>query len=117
MVICSEVLEHISEPMKVLSRLTSFLNPGGILIISTINRTFLGFLFAIVGAEYLLNIVPKGTHRFENLISSNQLIQSIEREGLSLKRLSGIGYNPITKNAQLVRDTSVNFILAAENSL
>ena len=116
MVICSEVLEHIAEPMKVLSRLTSFLNPGGILIISTINRTLLGFLTAIVGAEYILNLVPKGTHRFNDLINSAQLIQSIEREGLSLKRLSGIGYNPLSKKAKLVRDTSVNYILAAENS-
>ena len=114
MIICSEVLEHIDEPLSALQHLISMLAPKGTLIVSTINRTLNAFISAIIGAEYLFNIVPKGTHRFDGLIDSRQLISFVEKEGLSLSRLSGISYNPLSKHAQLTRDTSVNFILAAK---
>lgn len=114
MVICSEVLEHVTDPLQITKRLISHLNPDGTIIISTINRTLTAFASAILGAEYLLQIIPKGTHRYDGFIDSKQLIYSIEETGLILKRLSGICYNPLTYSAQLTRDTSVNYILSAQ---
>ena len=86
--------------------------PGGWVLFSTLNRSPKSFLFAIVGAEYILNLLPRGTHEYAKLIRPSELAAFCRDAGLELKQTNGMGYNPLTRRYALVPDTSVNYLFA-----
>ncbi|MDO5290530.1 MAG: bifunctional 2-polyprenyl-6-hydroxyphenol methylase/3-demethylubiquinol 3-O-methyltransferase UbiG [Pseudomonadota bacterium] len=112
-VTCMEMLEHVPDPGAIVRACATLAKPGGWVIFSTINRNPQSFLMAIVGAEYLLNMVPRGTHEYARLIRPHELAAHCRAAGLALQRSSGLTYNPITRRYRLSRDTSVNYMLAA----
>ena len=111
-VIALEVIEHVADRHAFLAALASVTKPGGHVFLSTLNRTPKSFLFAKVGAEYLLRLLPRGTHSYENFIKPSELAAAARRAGLSLTELAGMEYNPITDIYKLSRDTSVNYLVA-----
>ena len=110
-VTCLEMLEHVPDPESIIASAARLLKPGGDLFFSTINRNPKSFALAILGAEYLLNMVPKGTHDYKRFIKPSELASAIRENELSLLDITGITYNPFTKNYKLSRDIDVNFIL------
>tara|TARA_Y200000002_G_scaffold381460_1_gene395553 strand:- start:2966 stop:3634 length:669 start_codon:yes stop_codon:yes gene_type:complete len=111
-IICSEVIEHVEEPNEILEHFDQCTEKDSVLVISTINRTFEAFIKAIVGAEYILNIIPKGTHRYEKLVTPSEIISPLQKMGWQLLDLTGIDYNPWTEKASLCRSVNINYILA-----
>lgn len=107
---CMEMLEHVPQPAVTLATLANLLRPGGSLFVSTLDRNLKSFLLAIVGAEYIANIVPRGTHEFERFIRPSELARWARAAGLALADLCGLQYNPISRQCTLSRDTSVNYI-------
>jgi len=109
-VTCMEVLEHVPDPAAMTATLARLLRPGGALFVSTINRNLKSFLLAIVGAEYLLGLIPRGTHEYERLILPSELARWARAAGLTLKTLAGIELNPFTRRVALTRDVAVNYL-------
>jgi 2-polyprenyl-6-hydroxyphenyl methylase/3-demethylubiquinone-9 3-methyltransferase len=109
-VTCMEMLEHVPEPAAMTATLARLLRPGGALFVSTLNRNLRSFLLAIVGAEYLLNLIPRGTHEYERLIRPAELARWARAAGLTLKGTAGIELNPFTERAVLSADVSVNYL-------
>ena len=109
-VTCMEMLEHIPDPAAMMATLAGLLRPGGALFVSTLNRNLKSFLLAIVGAEYLLRLIPPGTHEYERLILPSELARWARAAGLSLIELAGIEFNPLTSRAALSGDVSVNYL-------
>ncbi len=109
-VTCMEMLEHVPEPARMTQTLASLARPGGSLFISTLNRNLKSFLLAIVGAEYVLRLLPRGTHEYERLIRPNELARWARAAGLSLRELAGIEFNPFTERCSLSTDPSVNYL-------
>jgi 2-polyprenyl-6-hydroxyphenyl methylase/3-demethylubiquinone-9 3-methyltransferase len=112
-VTCMEVLEHVPDPASQVAACAILLKPGGHAFFATINRNPKSFLFAIVGAEYVLRLLPRGTHEYARLIKPSELSGMCRRAGLSAEHLIGMTYNPLTKVYALGRDTDVNYILHA----
>jgi 2-polyprenyl-6-hydroxyphenyl methylase/3-demethylubiquinone-9 3-methyltransferase len=110
-VTCLEMLEHVPDPESIVASAAKLLKPGGHLFFSTINRNPKSFALAIIGAEYILNMVPKGTHDYKKLIKPSELASALRANELSLLDITGITYNPFTKNYKLSRDIDVNYIL------
>jgi len=108
---CMEMLEHVPVPAKIIESCTYAVKDGGDLFFSTINRNIKSFIMAIVGAEYVLNLLPKGTHEYDCLIKPSELEQWSRDSGLSLIDLVGVSYNPLTKNFNLTDDVSVNYMM------
>lgn len=113
-VTCMEMLEHVPDPASVVRACATLLKPGGHAFFSTLNRNPKSFLFAILGAEYLLKLLPRGTHRYESFIRPSELAAAIRHAGLDVGPLTGLTYNPITRNYRLEADTSVNYLIAAQ---
>jgi 2-polyprenyl-6-hydroxyphenyl methylase / 3-demethylubiquinone-9 3-methyltransferase len=113
---CFEVLEHVDNPESWLKPLHGLLKPDGLLVVSTLNRTPKTFLTAILGAEYLLNLLPKGTHHYAQCIKPSELTHFARQVGFDLKQISGIQYNPFKKIASLNQDVSVNYIVCLKKS-
>lgn len=109
-VTCLELLEHVPEPHAVVSDCAKLCQETGDVFFSTLNRSPKAFLQAIVGAEYLLNIVPKGTHRYDWFIRPSELEAWAREVGLRLQSMSGIDYNPLTKHFSLTKNVHVNYI-------
>jgi len=109
-VTCMEMLEHVPEPAAMTATLAQLLRPGGALFVSTINRTLRSFLLAIVGAEYLLNLIPRGTHEYERLIRPAELARWARAAGLTLSAMAGIELNPFTERVALSRNVNVNYL-------
>jgi 2-polyprenyl-6-hydroxyphenyl methylase / 3-demethylubiquinone-9 3-methyltransferase len=109
-VTCMEMLEHVPDPAAMTATLARLLRPGGALFVSTINRNLKSFLLAIVGAEYLLNLIPRGTHEYERLIRPAELARWARAAGLTLKTIAGIELNPFTRRVALTRDVAVNYL-------
>ncbi len=109
-VTCMEMLEHVPTPDRTLAELGTLLRPGGSLFVSTINRTARAFALAIVGAEYLAGLLPRGTHEFERLIRPSELARWARAAGLELRELAGLAFNPLSAQASLTRDPRVNYI-------
>jgi 2-polyprenyl-6-hydroxyphenyl methylase / 3-demethylubiquinone-9 3-methyltransferase len=107
---CMEMLEHVPQPAAMLSTLAALLKPGGPLFVSTLNRNLKSFLMAIVGAEYLLNLLPRGTHEYERLIRPAELARWARAAGLELRGLAGIELNPFTGHVALTSDVAVNYL-------
>jgi len=112
-VTCMEMLEHVPDPASTIAACARMARPGGWLFFSTLNRNPKSFLFAIVGAEYVLNLLPRGTHEFEKFIRPSELLTAARRAGLEQAAMTGLTYNPITRIYRLVeRDVSVNYLVA-----
>ena len=112
MVTCMEMLEHVPDPASVVRACSTLVKPGGHVFFSTINRNAKAFLFAIVGAEYLLNMLPRGTHEYAKLIKPSELASYCRMAGLQLQESRGMQYNPLTRHYWLSADTSVNYLMA-----
>jgi 2-polyprenyl-6-hydroxyphenyl methylase/3-demethylubiquinone-9 3-methyltransferase len=112
-VTCMEVLEHVPDPPSQVAACAALLKPGGHAFFATINRNLKSFLFAIVGAEYVLNLLPRGTHEYAKLIKPSELSAMCRRAGLGVEHITGMTYNPLTKVYALSADTGVNYILHA----
>jgi 2-polyprenyl-6-hydroxyphenyl methylase/3-demethylubiquinone-9 3-methyltransferase len=109
-VTCMEMLEHVPDPGSVIAACATLVKPGGQLFFSTINRNPKAYLFAIVGAEYLLRMLPRGTHDFSKFIRPSELEQWSRIAGLELKELTGMVYNPLSRQYSLGRDLDVNYL-------
>jgi 2-polyprenyl-6-hydroxyphenyl methylase/3-demethylubiquinone-9 3-methyltransferase len=109
-VTCMEMLEHVPAPAAMTATLAQLLRPGGALFVSTINRNLRSFLLAIVGAEYLLNLIPRGTHEYERLIRPAELARWARAAGLTLSAMAGIELNPFTERVALSRNVTVNYL-------
>jgi 2-polyprenyl-6-hydroxyphenyl methylase/3-demethylubiquinone-9 3-methyltransferase len=105
-----EVLEHVPEPAAMTATLAQLLRPGGALFVSTINRNLRSFLLAIVGAEYVLNLIPRGTHEYERLIRPAELARWARAAGLTVSAMAGIELNPFTERVALSRNVTVNYL-------
>jgi 2-polyprenyl-6-hydroxyphenyl methylase/3-demethylubiquinone-9 3-methyltransferase len=113
-VTCMEMLEHVPEPAQMIGTLAALVRPGGSLFISTLNRNLKSFLMAIVGAEYVLKLIPRGTHEYERLIRPSELARWARSAGLNLRELYGIELNPFTERCGLSRDVDVNYLAHLE---
>ncbi len=111
-VTCMEMLEHVPDPSETIAACAKMVKPGGWVFFSTINRNPKSFLFAIIGAEYLLRILPKGTHEYAKFIKPSELADAARDAGLELQEMLGMSYNPVTQVYSLGRDTSVNYLMA-----
>jgi 2-polyprenyl-6-hydroxyphenyl methylase/3-demethylubiquinone-9 3-methyltransferase len=113
---CMEMLEHVPDPGSVVRACAQLVKPGGWVFFSTINRNTKAFLLAIVGAEYILNMLPRGTHEYARLIRPSELAAHAREGGLDLLHTRGLQYNPVTRRYWLSDDTSVNYLLATRRS-
>ena len=114
-VTCLEMLEHVPDPSTVIQACADLCQSGGDLFFSTINRNPKSFLFAIVGAEYILNLLPRGTHEYDKLIKPSELARWIRDAGLDMQEMMGMTYNPLTKRYRLTTgDVSVNYLIRAK---
>lgn len=111
-VTCMEMLEHVPNPGATIDTLAQLVKPGGMMFLSTINRDWRAFLLAIVGAEYVAGLVPKGTHEYERLIRPAEIAAWARAAGLELLELAGLEYNPLTHTATLVKQPKVNYLCA-----
>ncbi|OYU42730.1 MAG: bifunctional 3-demethylubiquinol 3-O-methyltransferase/2-polyprenyl-6-hydroxyphenol methylase [Burkholderiales bacterium PBB4] len=111
-VTCMEMLEHVPDPASVVRACAALVKPGGWIFFSTINRNTKSFLFAILGAEYLLNMLPRGTHEFAKMIRPRELAQFCREAGLDLCGSAGLEHNPITQRYWLSSNTDVNYMMA-----
>lgn len=111
-VTCMEMLEHVPDPASVVNACAAMCKPGGWLFFSTLNRNLKSFLFAIVGAEHVLKLLPKGTHEYAKFIKPSELAGHCRAAGLLVTESSGLEYNPITRRYWLSDNTSVNYMLA-----
>ena len=111
-VTCMEMLEHVPDPASVVNACATLAKPGGWVFFSTINRNAKAFLLAIIGAEHVLNLLPKGTHEYAKFIRPSELAQWSRNAGLALEDSRGMEYNPLTRRYRLSRDTSVNYLVA-----
>ena len=116
-VTCMEMLEHVPDPASIVRACAQLVRPGGWVFFSTINRNPRSFLLAIVGAEYLLGLVPRGTHEYARLLRPSELSQYGRDAGLDLQHSRGLEYNPLTGRYRLSGDTRVNYLLAARRPL
>ena len=115
-VTCMEMLEHVPDPSSIVTACATLVKPGGYVFFSTINRNAKAFLFAIVGAEYVLNMLPRGTHEYAKLVKPSELAGYCRASGLSLQQTRGMEYNPLTRHYWLSADTSVNYLLATQKN-
>jgi 2-polyprenyl-6-hydroxyphenyl methylase / 3-demethylubiquinone-9 3-methyltransferase len=111
-VTCMEMLEHVPDPASTVRACADLVRPGGWVFFSTLNRNPKSFLFAIVGAEYVLKLLPRGTHEYARFIRPSELARHCRDAGLALQATQGMTYNPLTRRYRLQPDTSVNYLLA-----
>ncbi len=116
-VTCMEMLEHVPVPASVVRACARLVRPGGHVFFSTINRNAKAFLFAIVGAEHVLKLLPKGTHEYAKFIRPSELSQACRDAGLAVTQTRGMEYNPLTERYWLSDDTSVNYLFACQRPL
>ena len=115
-VTCMEMLEHVPDPGSTVKACAALVKPGGWVFFSTIHRNPKAFLFAVVGAEYLLKLLPQGTHEYAKFIRPSELASWCRAEGLDPIDTAGLEYNPVTRRYRLSGDTSVNFMIACRRS-
>jgi 2-polyprenyl-6-hydroxyphenyl methylase/3-demethylubiquinone-9 3-methyltransferase len=116
-VTCMEMLEHVPDPQSVVRACAALVKPGGWVFFSTINRSPKSFLFAIVGAEYVLNLLPRGTHEYARMIKPSELADWVRAQGLDIMQMKGLSYNPFTRNYSMGSDTDVNYLMATQMPL
>jgi 2-polyprenyl-6-hydroxyphenyl methylase/3-demethylubiquinone-9 3-methyltransferase len=115
-VTCMEMLEHVPDPASVVKACAQLVKPGGWVFFSTLNRNPKSFLFAIVGAEYILNLLPRGTHEYSKMIQPSELASYCRAGDLTLMRTRGMEYNPLTRRYWMSANTSVNYLFATQKS-
>lgn len=115
-VACLEMLEHVPDPASTIRACAALAKPGGQLFFSTINRNPKAYLFAILGAEYIMNLLPKGTHDYQRFIRPAELTRLCRNAGLEVEEIRGMAYNPFTRVCRLRRDTSINYLVRARRS-
>jgi 2-polyprenyl-6-hydroxyphenyl methylase/3-demethylubiquinone-9 3-methyltransferase len=115
-VTCMEMLEHVPDPASVVRACAALVKPGGWVFLSTLNRNAKAFLLAIVGAEYVLRMLPKGTHEYARFLKPSELARFCRDAGLELHASRGLGYNPLTQRYSLGSDTDVNYLLACRRA-
>lgn len=112
LVTCMELLEHVPDPASTIQACAQLVRPGGLVCFSTLNRNPKSFLLAIVAAEFVLRILPRGTHRYEQFITPSELAASARAAGLEVSNLAGLQYNALTRHFRRSSDTSVNYLMA-----
>lgn len=112
-VCCMELIEHVPDPAALVQDLANMLKPGACLFMSTLNRTPAAFGAAILGAEYIMKMLPRGTHHYSQFLKPSELAHLLRQAGLELEDVSGLGYNPLNRKAWLSRFTAVNYLLCA----
>ncbi len=112
-VTCMEMLEHVPDPASTVEAIARLARPGGLVVYSTINRNPKSFLLAIVGAEYILRMLPRGTHEYARFITPSELARYSREAGLEVADVTGMTYNPFTRRYALGRDVDVNYLMAA----
>jgi len=116
-VTCMEMLEHVPDPAAIVRACAQLVKPGGRVFFSTLNRNLKSYLFAIIGAEYVLHLLPKGTHDYAKFIKPAELGLFIRRAEMTVERIKGMTYNPLTKIYSLNNDTSVNYLMVARRDI
>jgi len=109
-VTCMELLEHVPDPASTIAACATLVKPGGLVVVSTINRNPKAYLFAVIGGEYLLRLLPRGTHDYARFIKPSELVGFARRAALEADDLVGMTYNPLTRTYRLEADTSINYI-------
>lgn len=112
-VTCMEMLEHVPDPASVVRACAALVKPGGHVFFSTLNRNAKAYLMAVIGAEYVLNLLPKGTHAYSKFIKPSELAAWMRQTELELQHQTGVTYHPLSKQYALIQDTSVNYMLHA----
>lgn len=112
-VTCMELLEHVPDPAAVVAACSTLVKPGGHVFLSTINRNPKSYLFAVIGAEYLLKLLPRGTHEYEKFLKPSELSAYCRQAGLDVSDIAGMSYNPLTGRYWLDKDVSVNYLIHA----
>lgn len=115
-VTCMEMLEHVPDPASVIAACAALVKPGGQVFFSTLNRNPKSYLFAVIGAEYLLNLLPKGTHEYEKFIKPSELSRWCRNASLQVNEVTGMNYSPFNKRYWLSQDVSVNYMVRATKS-
>ena len=108
---CMEMLEHVPDPASTIGACARLVKPGGDVFFSTINRNPKSYLFAVIGAEYILGLLPRGTHDYAKFIKPSELARHCRAAGLTLRSVIGMSYNPLTKAYALNQDASVNYLM------
>ena len=116
-VTCMEMLEHVPDPAAIVAACAKLVKPGGSIFFSTINRNPKSYLFAVIGAEYVLNLLPKGTHDYAKFIKPSELSSWVRRTDLNVANIRGMRYNPITQHYSLCDDVSVNYMMHTVKSV
>lgn len=116
-VTCMEMLEHVPDPASIVRACATLVKPGGHVFFSTLNRNLKSYLFAVIGAEYLLHLLPKGTHEYAKFITPAELSQFIRNANMTVDAMKGLTYNPVNQLYSLNHDTSVNYMLACTRPL
>ncbi len=112
-VTCLEMLEHVPDPASIITSATRLLKPDGVFFLSTINRNPKSFALAILGAEYVLRLLPRGTHEYKKFIKPSEIVAQLRQLGLHASDITGMSYNPVTRHYALGRDIDVNYLLTA----
>ncbi len=112
-VTCLEMLEHVPDPASIVAACAQLVKPGGQVFFSTINRNPKAYLFAVLGAEYILKLLPKGTHDYARFLRPAELARHCRQAGLAVVEIVGMSYNPLTRTYSLGQDTSVNYLIRA----
>ncbi len=112
-VTCMEMLEHVPDPASTIRACATLVKPGGKVFFSTLNRNLKAYLLAVVGAEYVLNLLPKGTHEYAKFIKPSELARYVREAGLNVEELIGMSYNPLSKIYSLGSDTDVNYLMCS----
>ena len=116
-VTCMEMLEHVPNPQSIVAACAALVKPGGWVYFSTINRNAKAYMFAIVGAEYVLKMLPRGTHDFAKFITPSELVGFARKHTLDVQAMRGLEYNPLNKRYKLSTDTSVNYLVATQKAV
>ena len=111
-VACMELLEHVPDPAAIVAACGALAKPGGIVVVATINRTPTAYALAVVGAEYILQLLPRGTHDYAKFLKPAELAHFARRAGLVVVASTGVAYNPFAKTFRLVDDPAVNYMMA-----
>ena len=116
-VTCMEMLEHVPDPVSVIKACAQLVKPGGELIFSTLNRHPKAYLFAVLGAEYMLNMLPKGTHDYKRFIRPSEMASWCRQAGLDVSEITGLSFNPLTKTYALGDDVKVNYLMHCRKAI